>query len=522
MISAANIFLIWCLSFLAVVGLGNFLTLANFILFLIFLTSAGAAVFCFRDYPPSLPSSPLTLRRINSFSRLRASYGGQVLIFLSITLAGLSLGLLRFNATLPKENSVSYWRSGQTSFSGQVAADPQIKDSTQKIILEKIVKNGQLASDKILISTGLYPRFVVGENLAVNCELKKPQTIDNFDYANYLADRGVYQVCYYPEIRSLGLRPAASWPDKIKYFFSDLRKNLAQRANKFLSSPAAALNLAMILGERNELTEELNNYFSHSGVIHIISISGTHIALLSTLIFQLFLFLGLSRQKSFKFIVVILVLYLFLIGFNAPAIRSALMGLLLAWAQKEGRLASAGRAVVAAAVFLLLLNPRLLLGDIGFQLSFLAVFGLIYLAPYVAHFLRRFIRQKNLLNVLAMTLAAQIITWPLTVWRFETFSVIAPLTNVLILAIPAVEILMVAGFVFLLAAGLGLAAPLIFIFSTPVFLAANYVIFISAWCAKIPVSHLSVSGFNFFWVLVSYAVMGMIYFLVKRKVVLEE
>jgi hypothetical protein len=85
-----------------------------------------------------------------------------------------------------------------------------------------------------------------------------------------------------------------------------------------------------------------------------------------------------------------------------------------------------------------------------------------------------------------------------------------------------VEILMVAGFVFLLAAGLGLAAPLIFIFSTPVFLAANYVIFISAWCAKIPVSHLSVSGFNFFWVLVSYAVMGMIYFLVKRKVVLEE
>jgi competence protein ComEC len=278
----------------------------------------------------------------------------------------------------------------------------------------------------------------------------------------------------------------------------------------------------MILGERNELTQELNNYFSNSGVIHIISISGTHIALLSALIFQLFLLLGWSRQKSFNFIVVILVCYLFLIGFNAPAIRSALMGLILAFAQKEGRLGSAGRAVVASAVFLLLLNPRLLLGDIGFQLSFLAVFGLVYISPYFSHWLRRIFKNKELRSVLAMTLAAQAITWPLTVWRFQTVSLIAPLTNVLILAVPAVEILMVAGFLFIIMAGLGLGAPLIFLFSAPVYLSANYVIYVSEWCAKIPFSHLPINNFNFLWVLVSYAVMGMIYFLVRKRVELEE
>lgn len=509
MISAANIFLIICLSFIGGVGLGNFARLNNFILFLLFLAGAGAAIF--------LLVEKRGMTRIAT--RINAE---KIILFSFLVLAGLSLGLLRFNATWPKENSVSYWSEGRTYFSGQVAEDPQIKAGNQKLILKKISRGGNPASDKILVSTGLYPRFAAGENLEINCELKKPQKIDNFDYANYLADRGVYQVCYYPEIKQIGQKREGSWLEKIQYFFSDLRKTLASRANRFLAPPAAALNLAMILGERAELAEELNNYFSHSGVIHIISISGTHIALLSTLIFQLFLLLGLSRQKSFRFIVAILILYLFLIGFNAPAIRSALMGLILAFAQKEGRLGSAGRAVVVAGVFLLLLNPRLLLGDLGFQLSFLAVFGLIYLAPYFSYWLSRVIKNKELRSVLAMTLAAQAITWPLTVWRFEIFSIIAPLTNVLILAIPAVEILMVAGFVFLLVAGIGLGAPLIFIFSVPVYLVASYVIYISEWCAKIPGSHLAVSGFNFFWVLISYAVMGMIYYIIKRRVVLEE
>jgi len=498
MFRSAQIFLIGCLSVIAGVALGKLVKVDNLLLYLVFLTSALAFFFLFQIFRH------------------------QKLAVFFLVLAGAVLGLWRFNLTRPTDNSVAFWPEERTFFTGVVADSPQIKNETQKIIVEKIIKNNKSFSGSVLVNSALFPAFGVGDRIQVNCDLKVPEQIDNFNYAGYLADRDVYKVCYFPELKNLGQNPNKSTPEKIKYFFNNLRETLAIRANNFLSSPTSALNLAMILGERNELTEELNNYFSNSGVIHIISISGTHIALLSALIFQLFLLLGMSRQKSFNFIVVILVLYLFLIGFNAPAIRSALMGLIVAFAQKEGRLASAGRAVVASAVFLLLLNPRLLLGDIGFQLSFLAVFGLVYISPYISHFLRRIVRNKNLLSVLAMTLAAQIITWPLTVWRFQTISIIAPLTNILILAVPAVEVLMIAGFLYIFAAGFGLGAPLIFLFSAPVYLSANYVIYVSEFCAKIPFGHLPINNFNFLWVLVSYAVMGMIYFMVRRKVILEE
>lgn len=494
----SQIFLFSCLSFIIGVSLGKLVAIDNLLLYLIFLASALAFFF---------------LSQISRRPKL-------AVIFL--ILAGAVLGLWRFNLTRPAANSTSFWPEQRYFFTGEILESPQIKNDTQKLIIGKIIKNNEFFTGKILVNSALYPAFAAGDRIQVNCDLKIPQQIDNFNYAGYLADRDIYKVCYFPELKKLESNSNKTAPEKISYFFSSLRKTLAARANNFLSSPASALNLAMILGERAELTEELNNYFSNSGVIHIISISGTHIALLSTLIFQLFLLFGLSRQKSFNFIVAILVLYLFLIGFNAPAIRSALMGLIMAFAQKEGRLGSAGRAVVASAVFLLFLNPRLLLGDIGFQLSFLAVFGLVYISPYFSHLLRRIFKNKELRSVLAMTLAAQAITWPLTVWRFQTISLIAPLTNVLILAVPAVEILMVAGFLFIIMAGFGLSAPFIFVFSAPVYLSANYVIYISEYCSKIPFSHLPINNFNFLWVFVSYAVMGMIYYVIRKRVVLEE
>ncbi len=106
------------------------------------------------------------------------------------------------------------------------------------------------------------------------------------------------------------------------------------------------------------------------------------------------------------------------------------------------------RNIVFAAAIMLAANPLLLRYDIGFQLSFLAVLGILYLTPLFEKLLK-IIPQENLLNlrsILAMTFSAQILTLPVLVYNFGYVSKVAPLTNVLI--VPLLPLIMVSGFVF--------------------------------------------------------------------------
>jgi competence protein ComEC len=91
--------------------------------------------------------------------------------------------------------------------------------------------------------------------------------------------------------------------------------------------------------------------------------------------------LGLARPKAFWVAFIGIVIYVVMIGFPASAVRAAIMGILAIYAQKIGRSSSMMSLIVLAAAIMLALNPLLLLYDVGFQLSFLAVIGLIYFSP---------------------------------------------------------------------------------------------------------------------------------------------
>jgi competence protein ComEC len=513
---SAILFLI-CLSFIVGIGFGEFIQINNFVLYIVFLLAVIMAVFL----------------RINFHSCLRARCLRQYLVFLFLAIIGLSLGMLRFNLSLPKQDSAKFLEPGKITFFGNIAELPNEKLDKQTIILDKIEALGKIYTDKILVSTYLYPSFDMGERLQVTCDLKEPGIIEEFDYGKYLANRQIFKVCYRPQIKVVNefipseeqqrqAKGSRSIFENISYFFAHQKTSLIKKTNKFLSPPQSALVNAMILGDRAEFEQKILDAFSQSGVVHIISISGTHIALLSGIIFWIFIYLGIGRQKSFNFIVMILFLYILLIGFNPPAIRSAIMGLIVLYGYKTGRLSSLGPVLSLSAAFLLALSPRLLLGDVGFQLSFLAVIGLIFVAPYFSFLLKNIVKWKLLRQVLSMTLAAQVITWPLTVYYFGIFSLIAPITNALILALPLAEIFMVASVIFLFVASVGISAPIIFIFSAPVYFSASAIILISSWMSRIPFGHLQIGEFSLIWVFVSYVVLGMIYFLARRRVELEE
>jgi competence protein ComEC len=189
-----------------------------------------------------------------------------------------------------------------------------------------------------------------------------------------------------------------------------------------------------------------------------------------------------------------------MIGAPSSAIRAAIMGILYLTAQYFGRLSSGERPVVFAATLMLFFNPLLLRYDIGFQLSFLAILGIVYFYQF---FFEKFKKLPKLIKEsLASTLSAQIFTFPILIYNFGQISLISPLSNVLIFPIlPAITIL---GFIF---SFFGIIfEPVGYLLSFPCWLLLSYLLKVVDLCSKIPYSFLTLKA-NFLFLLISYSIL---------------
>ena len=494
----ANYVLLFCLAGITGIFCGSFYAVSFFYVFLIFLAATLLAVFYFLSVDKN-----------------------QALIMSALFLAGFGLGAWRLFLALPGFNNVLSLTESQFYVQGNIHQAPLSKLNKQTFVVDQIIIGEKEYSGKILVTTDLYPEYKINQRLKFSCTLKTPGQIEDFDYGKYLANQGIYKLCYYPHIEILASESKFFRLTNMTRFFAQARTAEVKLVNDFVPSPIAGLLSAMLLGDRSELDQSLLDKFSQAGVVHVISISGTHITLLSGIIFFILLFLGFSRVKSFWLITLFLFFYLLLIGFNAPAIRSAVMGLIMLYGLKEGRLSSAGRAVIIAAWFLLLLNPRLLVFDVGFELSFLSTLGLVYFSPYISTMSKKILPWSGIRSVTAMTLAAQIATWPLVSYYFGLISLVAPVSNLLILSVPAVTIFMVSGIIFLVLATCGLGGSFIFLCVLPIWLTGSYIIKISFWCAQIPFSYFYFSKFGWGWMLFCYAIIMFLFWQVKNKIMLD-
>jgi competence protein ComEC len=189
-----------------------------------------------------------------------------------------------------------------------------------------------------------------------------------------------------------------------------------------------------------------------------------------------------------------------MIGAPASAIRAAIMGILYLTAQYFGRISSGERPVVFAATLMLFFNPLLLRYDVGFQLSFLAILGIVYFYQFFFEKFKKF--PKLIKESLASTLSAQIFTFPILIYNFGQISLISPLSNVLILPIlPAITIL---GFIF---SFFGIIfKPIGYFLSFPCWLLLSYLLKVVDFCSKIPYSFL-ILKVNFLFLLISYSIL---------------
>ncbi|MEK7077215.1 MAG: ComEC/Rec2 family competence protein, partial [Patescibacteria group bacterium] len=225
----------------------------------------------------------------------------------------------------------------------------------------------------------------------------------------------------------------------------------------------AALLAGLTFGSRSDFSKEFKEKMSQSGTTHLVALSGYNISVL-VLTAALFFRYFLRRRAAFYVTVLVIILFVLMVGGEASVVRAALMGFLALLAKEAGRIYSFRNAITLAAAGMVLFDPTILRFNIGFQLSFLALLGIVYLEPALRELFRRLRSQKkdearresflNWRENALTTLSAQLAVAPLIIENFSEISLTSLLANILILVL--VPFTMALGF---LIGAVGFVAP---------------------------------------------------------------
>ncbi|MDE1970851.1 MAG: ComEC/Rec2 family competence protein [Patescibacteria group bacterium] len=256
--------------------------------------------------------------------------------------------------------------------------------------------------------------------------------------------------------------------DSFSYYarLLELKTVFAHNIQRSIPDPYASFGISLLMG-KSGIPAELSQAMRLTGTTHLVALSGFNISVMSVYLFSFLLWLRIHRKIALLLSGIIIIVFVIMMGAEASLVRAAVMGELVIVAGLLGRPYSFWRAVLCAACGMVVLNPVILINDVGFQLSFLATLGLALLLPI---FDTRFGGGETVfdwkMNFFA-TCASQIMVFPILINTFGIFSPLSLVTNVLILSVIPATMLVVfmvglCGFVSsMFAAAIGLIASLL-------------------------------------------------------------
>lgn len=338
---------------------------------------------------------------------------------------------------------------------GMVEQYPDLRDKSISIILEAEQLNiggvWKPVNGKVMLYMPRYPEYNYGDILEVYGYLEAPVNFADFDYAGYLAKQNIYTIMFYPE----AVLVAHGQGNMFLEWFYTLRYNMGQVLEQILPEPQASLAKAMLLGLRGGIPDDVGSYFMLSGTTHILAISGMNLTIMAGMMVKLGQWILGRRYYLYVWLGMVSIwAYVLICGASPSVTRAALMASIFLLADLTGRQKNAAPALFLSAAIMTLANP-LVLWDISFQLSVLAMSGLIYVYPlmqgagqWVGHHVGD--RNKLLHNGLSfiidsmlVTLAATAAVWPVSVLYFERISLVSPLAT--LLGVPVMPFIITLG-----------------------------------------------------------------------------
>lgn len=326
------------------------------------------------------------------------------------------------------------------------------------VLVDAIRKEGRwhCAGGNILVyvKQPVPKRLSTGDQVWITAKLSAisaPQNPGEFDYRAFLERRNLFHAAYVaPEDLWLTGRQSTAW--SLSRLGIAIREHVVRALREAgLSQEAFSICTALLVGYDDEISSDVMQSFSHSGTLHILSVSGMHTGILYMVLMLLFKLIDpYNRYPKGRCVAVIAVMVLFaaITGFSSSVLRAALM-LVLVLLGKTFRRSGNPYNTLMFSAFLLLLYDPFLLADVGFLLSYLAVGGIMYLYPLISN---RWSPQNRILkfcwDISLMSVAATLFTLPVTLYYFHQFPLWFIVSNLII--IPLSTVLMGAAFLLLL------------------------------------------------------------------------
>lgn len=291
------------------------------------------------------------------------------------------------------------------------------------------------------------PVYQIGDKISVQGKLQVPTNFaDGFDYVQYLKNKEIRTVVPYPKIVSdenLSVPTFQRLRTTIYRKIFDWKGEFENVVNASLSQPYAAYINGILLGSRQEIPADITQAFNNTSTTHVLAISGYNITIIAEALLAALVYF-FKRRQAFWLSVAIIILFTIMTGAGASVIRAAVMGILLLAANGYGRLYNPKNSVLFAAAIMVFLDPLSLKYDVGFELSFLAVLGLMYVYPLLEFQFRDWPERFGLKETALLSISAQIMVAPLLAFVFHSFSLVSIPANVLVL--PLMPYVMLFGF----------------------------------------------------------------------------
>lgn len=419
--------------------------------------------------------------------------------------AFLILGVWRYTSVLPdnSENRIESFNGQTKNLIGTIIEEPDERESHIKLTVRPTEYSG-----KVLVKVPRYPEYQYGDKLSMVCKLETPPVFEDFDYAKYLSRDQIYSICNYP--KSVQVLDNNQGNFVIANIFKTKQK-FAGTLNKIFPEPHSSFLGGLLYGERRGIPPEIKEEFRKTGVTHIIAISGYNITIVIGMFFSALMLVWIPRRYAFWVALIGISFFVILTGAEAAVVRAAIMGFVLLTAKQVGRPSEATNALVLSAGIMLIHNPKLLIFDVGFQLSFAATLGLVYIVPIFKKRFKKIPSPLGIKDTLLDTLAAILATLPLILFYFGAMSLVAPFANVAILLfIPWV---MFFGF---LAGVVGLIwLPLGQVIGIIAWAIMDYILKIINLLSNIPLASIDLGKAPFLFLIVSYGFL--IYWIIYEK-----
>ena len=289
-------------------------------------------------------------------------------------------------------------------------------------------------------------------------EIASPKNPEEFDYQNYMRRQNID---YQQYIRAENFEKVGNEPPNVLINFA-LRTNA--HADSILTTFVEGKNQygvanAMILGQRDDLSNDLMQAYSAAGAIHVLSVSGLHVGVIYAVLLWIFGFMKkrgkVGKIGFFILIFSILWFYAFVTGLSSPVLRSSVMFSIFLFAETFQKNKNGYNTTAFSAFLILLYNPNFLF-NVGFQLSYLAVFGMIHFQPKLNP-IWVIDKKKSWLHwlgdrtwkVTTVAVAAQIATFPITVYYFHQFPNYFILANPIVILLSTIVLISGLGFIIL-------------------------------------------------------------------------